>query len=209
MKRLILILLCLVAAACAVTEVLQPGPSECCDSFVWQQEADWNYDYLDFFDFGYDEGFVLALLRFAELDDPRFDDCEVEVATLALRPITDAGWGTPPMDCHLRRIVEDWDEETVTWNNQPDYDDPTLDFSYTSDSGWLYVDVTEIVRNWLEDGEPNHGFIFGPQGSDYCGALVYSGEYSDNPDWRPALQIRYTPETAVEQVSWGEIKALD
>jgi hypothetical protein len=211
MKSLCLIPLCLLTcAAFAATEVLQPGPADCCDSFIWQQNPDTNYDSIDHLEFGYSSGSVLSLLRFDELDDPRFDDCILGEAFLALRPKVGWGWGAPPIDCEIWVIIEDWDEETLTWNNRPDCDFPCVEFTYSSDSDWFSVDVTEIVREWLENGESNHGFclrIVGGQGT--CGAVAHSGEYSTNPAHRPKLTVEYTPDTAVVETSWGEIKALE
>jgi len=210
MKRLVVLLLCLLTiGAFADTEVLQPGPTECCDSFVWQVNPDNNYNHYDHLDIGYFGGRYLSLIRFDELDDPLFDGCTVNEATLALRPIDGSGWGSPPVDCYLHQITDAWEQDTVTWNTMPGYDaGSTVDFTYTTPSTWLLIDVTNIVTSWLEYGEENQGFFFAPAGTDYFGITFHSGEYG-TASQRPALQVIYTPGSAVETVSWGVVKALE
>jgi len=118
--------------------------------------------------------------------------------------------GSPPLDCVVRKIYGDWDQDTVTWNNKPGYDiHPAAYFTFTYDEDWIEIDVTELVEDWLDNDETPYGFYVGPYESHYCQACCYSGEYLENPVIRPALKMNYTPDSAVEKTSWGAIKALE
>ncbi|MBD3399770.1 MAG: DNRLRE domain-containing protein [Candidatus Coatesbacteria bacterium] len=214
MKRLVVTLLCLLAgAACAEVEVLQPGPGDCCDSWVLEDAPDQNWGSWTALMFGCTSEWDtwLALLRFDELDDPRFDDIILQDAALWLMPQEGGGSGSPPLDCFVRKITGDWDQDTVTWNNKPQYDMyPTIDFTYTTDEDWIIVDVFEIVDDWIIEGHTQHSFCVGPEENHYCSVLCCSGEY-DEPGYyyyRPALRLTYSP-AAVSETSWGEIKALE
>jgi len=210
MKRLLFSICICVGLAFAKVEVLQPGPDDCCDTTIVQGQPDDNYGEFNMSQFGYmtTDGVLMAMIRFDELDDPRFDGCEVDEATLALWPISGAGWGSPPLDCFVYPITSDWDQDTVTWNTMPGYSySPAVLFTYTTDSGWLYIDITDIVEFWLEDDGLNFGVYIGPREYLHCGSTLRTGEYSDNPNQRPALQIVYSGATVVE-TSWGSIKPL-
>ncbi|MGI6549182.1 MAG: DNRLRE domain-containing protein [Syntrophomonadales bacterium] len=65
------------------------------------------------------------------------------------------------INASLWRCREDWDHSTVTWNTQP----ATVeipDLTFTIPAGWtgmLSVDVTALVKDWLNGVYPNHGFL--------------------------------------------------
>jgi hypothetical protein len=212
--HLAIISLCILAlGAFAAIEVLQPGPDECCDSFVVEDVPDQNWGSFGAMMFGCTSSWDtwLALLRFDELEDPRFDDIILQEASLWLMPVEGGGSGSPPLDCFVRKITEDWDQDTVTWNNKPQYDMyPTCDFTFTTETDWITIDVFEIVDDWITDGQPHQGFCVGPAENHFCTVYVCSGEYY-NPGYhyyRPALRLTYSP-TAVSETTWGEIKALE
>ena len=65
---------------------------------------------------------------------------------------------------HAYRIAETWDDSTVTWNNQPDIDDSasdpvgfgTIPQNFT---GWIKIDITDIVNSWLEASSTHYGIM--------------------------------------------------
>lgn len=106
-------------------------------------------------------------------------------------------------------ITTDWDPDTVTWNTRPNYNvSHPIQQTFYHDDDVNYVYFTPFSEQWLENDEPNFGFIFGPTSSatEY-GMGFYSGEYDVIEDFRPALQVVYEPASTVEEKSWGAIKA--
>jgi hypothetical protein len=198
----------LALGAFAATEVLQPGPGEAEDVFVWQDEPDNNNEGHYLYN-GYDLGFILSLIQFDGLDDAIFDGASINSATLGLYPLLSWG-GAPPIYVVFRMITEAWDPATVTYNTIPGMDFTSeFYFNITQDTTWVEVDLTDFVVEWVENGAPNYGFIFGPPSDPgYMGVCFVNGEYTDNPSYRPKLTVNYSGASVVE-TSWGSIKALE
>ncbi len=109
-------------------------------------------------------------------------------------------------DNRLRRVIEDWEEDTVTWNSRPDSTSQgELEFTAYPDIEWLDLDVTDLVQSWLDSTYPNYGFCFlrlddlNNHSWAFC-----SKEYYD-PAYYPKLTLDFT--SPVESTSLGEIKA--
>jgi hypothetical protein len=57
-------------------------------------------------------------------------------------------------------LTSDWSEKTVTWNShQPDWGSRIGIGSASSSLGWHEADITKMVREWIDGGRKNHGFI--------------------------------------------------
>lgn len=59
------------------------------------------------------------------------------------------------LDCH--EVIEDWDHQTLTWNNRPDIDPPFDSVPGIDGYGVLLCDATEAVLGWLYGVYPNYG----------------------------------------------------
>jgi len=101
-----------------------------------------------------------------------------------------------------------WDEDLITWNNMPDIDPDTLDSApYPTTVGeWWAVDVTDIVRDWLDNTLANHGFKLFDDGTGSVGATFYASEYEVDITLRPKLVMELS-DPDVEETSFGCIKA--
>ena len=98
-----------------------------------------------------------------------------------------------------------WDEMTVTKNNMPGYHcDPELDYAAPMVGSWLILDVTEFVEDWTDGSRSNNPFLFTTYDYTYGGFYIISREGGGN---QPKLVIVYSG-SAVEETSWGDIKAL-
>lgn len=86
---------------------------------------------------------------------------DIEQATLALWVADLRRSG----ELSLHRVLEDWDEGELTAGNAPLVDTAfaTLSVPNDSENDYLTVDVTDLLRAWL-DGEPNQGIALLPQG---------------------------------------------
>ncbi len=103
-------------------------------------------------------------------------------------------------------INESWDELTVTFNTQPDYDTTLPLTAVWPDAGtWYNVDVAEFVEEWVVGTHDNFGiycFCEGTTGT--CVPGFWSGDYQDE-SLRPRLVVEYFPEK-LDQCTWGCIK---
>ncbi|MBN2378842.1 DNRLRE domain-containing protein [candidate division WOR-3 bacterium] len=110
-----------------------------------------------------------------------------------LRLYTLSGSEYSPGGVDIYRIAAPWDENMVTWNNQPPENrDINLLRSLPPSSGsWFESSVGEIVQTWLEGSFPNHGFYLSvPDQGKLVVASMASKEYAD-PALRPRLYIQY------------------
>ncbi len=94
-------------------------------------------------------------------------------------------------DFQISVVESEWDENTITWNNEPFYY-PHLAVAFSGggkDSSWIDFDITATIQGFIKDSIENHGFIFGV----YMEArymTVYSSE-ENNASLRPKLFITY------------------
>ncbi|MBS7623889.1 DNRLRE domain-containing protein, partial [Candidatus Bathyarchaeota archaeon] len=109
------------------------------------------------------------------------------------------------------RLTEDWTESGSTWNSR----DTGIPWTTaggvwtTEDSAsstvpptagqWMSWDVTGIVKDWMENGQPNYGFIIRDPNDGVAGidaaARFYTREWS-TIDERPVLKIDWVPAAA-------------
>ncbi|MEM3018316.1 MAG: DNRLRE domain-containing protein, partial [Candidatus Bathyarchaeia archaeon] len=111
------------------------------------------------------------------------------------------------------RLTEGWTETESTWNKRDGVTPWTTaggvwtaeDFASSivppSAEQWMSWDVTGIVKDWIEDGQPNYGFIVRDQNdgvaSTDASARFYMREYVTEPALRPVLEIEYVLPTPV------------
>jgi len=58
----------------------------------------------------------------------------------------------------LRKITSDWNQNSVTWNSQPRYSSTAIRVKVGS-YGMYEFDVTDIVKEWLNNPSTNYGFV--------------------------------------------------
>jgi PKD repeat protein len=98
-------------------------------------------------------------------------------------------------ESYLQLITEEWDEETVTWNNQPSItteDQVYLPSSTEPEQDYTNIDVTVLVSKMYNEPENYHGFLLRLITEEYYRCLLFaSSDYMVNPELRPKLEIVY------------------
>ncbi len=104
----------------------------------------------------------------------------------------------------LRPVTESWGEQTVTWENWPEVAmDPTASIVQSGVNQWVRFDVTDLVKDWLDDPSSNLGVqlsqrdvvdIEVPGARDRYFASLYASSASADPSLRPYLSINTVPE---------------
>lgn len=134
---------------------------------------------------------------------------EVTAATLRLYiyNVTDYSYchGSPTGLFEAGKLVSDWQENTITWNNRPSTGVITntnpVTVTCPAQNGWQSFGALNPVKKWIELGEPNYGLQFD-------GTAVGQGNwvrafYSSRATYKPELQITYNDATAPNFTSLG------
>jgi hypothetical protein len=103
---------------------------------------------------------------------------------------------TNTSDATVHEVTSAWIGNEVKWINQPSYDAASLGrLEGYADSGWAYVDLTELVRDWHGGTRSNHGVTIagGMQVMSLNPRLFHSEEHSMNP---PKLMVIFDSESS-------------
>lgn len=100
---------------------------------------------------------------------------------------------------NIKRVVSEWDENTVLWMTQPQVDTSlAAHFSVsTTTSDSIVVEVSETLKRSLANPATSHGFLmdFDVWGKDGY-VTIYTSEFTDSLK-RPKLTVNYNPVLAV------------
>jgi len=94
--------------------------------------------------------------------------------------------------CYLQRILQDWEDSSVTWNNQPAVtavDQVILDAS-TSEFQNYSVDLTAAINDMVKNPAANFGLLLRLQTESPIRVLGFSSGNADTT-LRPVLQVTY------------------
>ncbi len=94
----------------------------------------------------------------------------------------------------IYKITENWQENTVTWNNQPSISNEqaiTIPKSISAQQSYLNIDVTGLVQGMINNPNENYGFML-KLNEEFPYKLVIVAS-SDHPDEnkRPKLVVYY------------------
>lgn len=96
---------------------------------------------------------------------------------------------------NLKRLTNDWQENTVTWNNGPYGEGRITDYKVLTESTkkdvFCEFEVTDMVRGWYSKDYPNYGLSLTTTKTSPAKAWFYSIDYTTYPENRPVLVISY------------------
>ena len=126
------------------------------------------------------------------------DNITVNKATLSIF-VFETVYQRPNGEKHCYRLTKDWKESTVTWyvpwaSPGGDYDGTALDFnSGPSFDVWEDFDVTPAIKDMVESGGDNCGFLIKCNNNTPGRGIEAHSTESDQVDLRPKLTITYDP----------------
>lgn len=89
----------------------------------------------------------------------------------------------------LRRVSAAWDENTITWQNQPAVSSEAINLPLNTNAGQpTDIDVTTFTQQMIDDGN-DYGFMLQLQTEQKYRALVFHSSDATNPSVRPRLVI--------------------
>jgi uncharacterized protein (TIGR03790 family) len=189
------------------TIVLQPGSDDGKDASLWSNDNGINHgdrESLTSYTWTYNGDLSLkrSFLAFDFSSIP--EETSILNAKLSLfynptDPYESFDFHTGENDIFIQRVISEWDEHTIVWNNQPattTEKQVKLPPSTDSTQDYLNIDVTDLVIEMTDPLTDNNGFMIrmADEVNYYKSVLFASSDHAD-PDLHPKLEISYLPET--------------
>jgi hypothetical protein len=95
----------------------------------------------------------------------------------------------------LQRIVEPWDEDSVTWNKQPKStaeNEVYLRQSVTEHEDYENINVTLLVQDFIYYPSESFGFLIKLETEQYYRSMIFASSDHPNENIRPKLVVYYT-----------------
>lgn len=191
--------------------ILQPGPDEGKDARIQSNIPDQNIATTQFYS---DQSGTMSGVPFLDRSLISFDvlsslppNALIISASLSLYANTLNGGHTQVDGSNqsvLELITEPWEEETVTWNNQPATDgniNAVLNETNGFDQNYLSIDVMPIVESMLSNPSSEYEMML--KLTDESGRKTMQFASSNAPDaaLHPKLTICYDMSTATEEAA--------
>ncbi len=105
-----------------------------------------------------------------------------------------------PNTCWLLRITEEWDEHTVTWNNQPAttwLHQVTLHKEISPHHDYENINVTQLIQDMVDDPETGHGFLFRLITEQLYRCMTFGSSDCADSTLHPKLVVTYFPASSI------------
>ncbi len=109
---------------------------------------------------------------------------------------------------YLRRVVDDWDEYSVNWQNQPSTttsNQVSLPATISQNEDFDNIDVTQLVQDMIDNPSSSFGFMIQLQTEVLYRSVIFASSDNADPTKRPKLVINYTDVTSVELLEGNEL----
>ncbi len=194
-----------------VTRIMffQPGPALGKDAMISNLEPDKNFGDYKYFEATYMSESLLTVMR-STRSLIFFDLAKLPKSALIKKAVLKLTYDLPvPWDSTifvlnsataakpyglLQRIIEPWEENTVTWNKQPKTTEMGQVYiqPFIKNANFIEVDVTSLIVMTAANVLPNHGMLFKLSSNErFKGFRFASSDYPDSL-MRPRLSIQYT-----------------
>lgn len=170
------------------TEDIIVYPTE--DSFIDQKYPSLNMgtmEYLFVEDSYYNPGEeMISFIKFPVLQSLPYYAVGIEFAEIVMFSQTCDPIGGPLVGTH--RVMSDWSESTVTWNNQPSFSwsASTVGTTVNNDGELVYFEITTLVSDWFDNHYPDYGVALCTDNSIKRAVL-----FSKDTVLRPWLEVTY------------------
>lgn len=101
-------------------------------------------------------------------------------------------WGSNAF--YIRRVISMWNDQTITWNNQPAFSlegQAVLPTSQIDQQDYEQIDVSEMVQYMVRYPEENYGFILILNDENRYRRVCFAALDHPDENLRPKLEITY------------------
>ncbi len=172
------------------TLIIQPDPTAGKDTHISQEQPEVNYGTYTILDVSGGSNNTRSLIQFDVSSISK--GSAIAQATMFLYVVNASGGNV-----FVRRINSDWDENLVSWNSQPRFEEVVASQVIDTADVWKSWDVTEVVKDWYSGRILNTGIVLLTDEDPLVnsGGQFYSSDYMADVTLRPKLEITYTIET--------------
>jgi len=180
------------------TETIRPDASDGKDAFIYEYNADQNLaTHPDFMAGMYNSQETRNLIRFDFSQIPA--SATVQSVELSLYTYISPSNGTHSgiNTSLLQRVTSSWEEDIVTWNNQPTttVDDEVILASYTmTNQNYLDIDVTNMTSYMIANPANNYGFMLrlDDEINTTVRKMLFASSDNTDSDLHPKVVIEYS-----------------
>lgn len=112
-------------------------------------------------------------------------------------------------ECWLQRVTSSWDENTVTWQNQPTTTTThqvAFEASTSATQNYLNIDVANLVQDMVDNPSSSFGFMLKLQNETHYRNMNFASSDHSNINMHPKLVITYSPSLSVHDINKKEIE---
>jgi hypothetical protein len=105
--------------------------------------------------------------------------------------------------CWIERVISNWSESTVTWNNQPrttTYNRASIPLSTSATQNYLDIDVTKITQDIINYPDSSFGFMLKLQNESYYRSMNFCSSDHANAAFHPKLVIKFAKTTKNNEI---------
>lgn len=94
---------------------------------------------------------------------------------------------------NVYNLESEWNEDTVCGNLQPSRSTNRVDFKLSTTNKWAKIDITQLVKDWIENESAYYGISIygGDSGSNGTYAYIRNRHYTDDPTLASYIEINY------------------
>jgi len=182
-------------SATIVQETIKPDGIEGKDSFVSSAVPDDNYGDLTYGFLGSSVDSPSIFIRgYFQYDLSTIPS--TAVVTSANFALYYATSGLADLPLGLYKVLEEWDEAIISWNNQPTCStesEYTLTI-YSGSTTGLYkhwYNLTDLIQGWLDGSIVNYGMMIRDADESSLDTMAWVGSSEADEEYRPKLTINY------------------
>jgi hypothetical protein len=109
----------------------------------------------------------------------------------------------------LQRIVEPWNEQTITWNNQPasvHSNEVVLPTSTSMNQDYTNINVTSLITDMISNPGNSYGLMIKQVTEEIFRSMKFCSSDCEDSNKHPKLEICYTLSTSNQEI---EINRID
>lgn len=98
-------------------------------------------------------------------------------------------------ECYIQSIIENWYEDSVTWNTQPlttDLNQVLIPKSDNSSQDYIRIDITELVKDIYKNPAESFGFMLRLKNENSYMKMMFAASDVKDENKRPKLEIYYS-----------------